>query len=66
MGQMQTHSPQEITRLLVAWLVAANIDGTGEQILATRNAPDFFYFEGACRMSWSPDGKFVCLSGRQQ
>lgn len=43
----------------ISWLVAANIDGTGEQILATRKSPDFFYFEGVCRISWSPDGKFI-------
>ena len=46
--------PQGVFRL-----VAANIDGTDEQILATRKAPDFFYFEGVCRISWSPDGKSI-------
>ncbi len=47
-----------------AFLVTANTDGTGEQILATRKAPDLFTFEGASRISWSPDGKFIaCPAG---
>ena len=45
-------------------LVIVNIDGTGEQTLATRKIPDFFLFEGISRISWSPDGKIIaCPAG---
>jgi Tol biopolymer transport system component len=44
-------------------LVGANIDGTGEQILVTRKLPDFFFFEGISRISWSPDGKLIACPG---
>jgi len=37
-------------------LVAANIDGSGEQTLATRKQPQFFSSYG---VSWSPDGKMI-------
>jgi len=37
-------------------LVAANIDGSGEQTLATRKQPQFFSSWGP---SWSPDGKMI-------
>jgi len=37
-------------------LMAANIDGTGEQKLATRKQPQFFSSYG---LSWSPDGELI-------
>ena len=43
-------------------LIIANIDGTGEQILALRKKPDRFapiFFTGP---SWSPDGKLIATS----
>ena len=45
-------------------LITVNADGTGEQRLALRKSPDFFYFEGIVRPAWSPDGKFIaCPAG---
>jgi serine/threonine protein kinase/Tol biopolymer transport system component len=45
-------------------LVIINVDGSGEQTLATRKAPDFFLFEGIVRLAWSPDGKIIaCPAG---
>jgi eukaryotic-like serine/threonine-protein kinase len=45
-------------------LVSVNADGTGEQTVATRKNPDFFYFEGIVRPAWSPDGKIIaCPAG---
>ncbi|MBC7911873.1 MAG: serine/threonine-protein kinase, partial [Pyrinomonadaceae bacterium] len=38
-------------------LMIANTDGTGEQKLATRRAPDAWFFP-----SWSPDGKTIALA----
>ena len=39
-----------------SFLVAANVDGTGEQTLATRKQPQFFSSYG---LSWSPDGNLI-------
>jgi eukaryotic-like serine/threonine-protein kinase len=39
-----------------SYLMAANADGSGEQILAMRKQPQFFSTYG---LSWSPDGKMV-------
>ncbi|HKZ03330.1 MAG TPA: protein kinase, partial [Pyrinomonadaceae bacterium] len=45
-------------------LVWANADGTGEQTLATRKAPDRFDSDLATRIAWSPDGKTIaCAAG---
>ena len=42
-------------------LVIANSDGSGEQTLATRQTPDYFFY-GV--VAWSPDGKSItCLTG---
>ena len=38
-------------------LMTANLDGTGEQKIATRSLPSFFAFGGG--PSWSPDGKRI-------
>ena len=47
-------------------LIVANDDGTGEQIIATRKQPDFFYVFGMVRPAWSPDGKLIaCGAGGQ-
>src|SRR5262249_8777178 len=39
-----------------SYLVTANVDGSGEQNLATRKQPRFFSSYG---LSWSPDGKLI-------
>ena len=39
-----------------SFLASANIDGTGEQTLATRKQPQFFSSYG---LSWSPDGELI-------
>jgi Tol biopolymer transport system component len=45
-------------------LIVANVDGTKEQIIATRKRPDFFYAYGVVRPAWSPDGKLIaCGAG---
>ena len=42
-------------------LLTINADGSGEKILATRKAPDFFGTDGP---AWSPDGKLIaCAAG---
>lgn len=42
-------------------LIVANVDGTGEQKLATRKNPDYFVRRGP---AWSPDGKIIaCPAG---
>jgi len=38
-------------------LMLANVDGTGEQKLAARKRPSFFFFP-----AWSPDGKVIACS----
>ena len=40
-----------------SWLMVANVDGSGERILATRKNPAFF----AGAPSWSPDGKLIAI-----
>ena len=40
----------------VSFLASANVDGTGEQTLATRKQPQFFSAYG---LSWSPDGELI-------
>ncbi|HEX6731653.1 MAG TPA: protein kinase [Pyrinomonadaceae bacterium] len=40
-------------------LIIANVDGTGERVLAKRDGFDFFEEEGP---SWSPDGKTIASS----
>ncbi len=42
-------------------LIVANLDGSGERTLATRQSPDFFW----AATSWSPDGKRVACTGRR-
>ncbi|HZS44602.1 MAG TPA: winged helix-turn-helix domain-containing protein [Blastocatellia bacterium] len=42
------------------YLIIANADGTGEQILASRKAPSFFTTDGP---SWSPDGNIIAITG---
>jgi Tol biopolymer transport system component len=42
-------------------LLVANIDGTGERVLAARKRPDFF-----STPSWSPDGKLIACSAGEQ
>lgn len=39
-----------------SYVMTANIDGTGEQKLATRTQPQFFSSYG---LSWSPDGELI-------
>ena len=42
-------------------LIVANVDGSGEQVLATRKNPDYFVRRGP---AWSPDGKVIaCPAG---
>jgi eukaryotic-like serine/threonine-protein kinase len=42
-------------------LIVANMDGTGERLLATRKNPDYFVRRGP---AWSPDGKVIaCPAG---
>jgi eukaryotic-like serine/threonine-protein kinase len=43
-------------------LIAANADGTGEQVLAKRKLPEFFYPIPYTGPSWSPDGELVASS----
>lgn len=45
-------------------LVAAKADGTGEQVLAQRKLPEFFYPVFHTGPSWSPDGELVASSLR--
>ena len=45
-------------------IVLANVDGTGEQTLATRRAPDRFESDLRTRISWSPDGKTIACAAR--
>ncbi|HEX6730119.1 MAG TPA: protein kinase [Pyrinomonadaceae bacterium] len=47
-------------------LVVANIDGSDEQTLAIRRAPNFFWSDAAVRISWSPDGKTIACPARNQ
>lgn len=43
-------------------LMAANLDGTNERIIATRKVPAFFFWGGG--PAWSPDGKSIaCGAG---
>ena len=43
-------------------LIVANIDGTGERVIATRRLPAYFSFIGG--PTWSPDGKTIaCGAG---
>lgn len=44
-------------------LLLANLDGSGEQTLATRQAPD--QFGVVKRPAWSPDGKLIACIGRK-
>lgn len=44
-------------------LMVANSDGSNEQTLTTRKAPDFFVATGVIRMAWSPDGKIIACPG---
>jgi len=39
-----------------SYLIAANVDGSNEQTLATRKEPEFFSSYG---LSWSPDGRLI-------
>ncbi len=49
-------SPEE------SYLLTANVDGTGEQKIATRKLPDYFSQGGG--PAWSPDGReIVCGAG---
>ncbi|MDX6695896.1 MAG: hypothetical protein QOF02_3499 [Blastocatellia bacterium] len=42
-------------------IIVANLDGTGEQRLATRKRPAYFSFDGP---AWSPDGQLIaCGAG---
>ena len=43
-------------------LIAANADGSGEQVLAKRKLPEFFYPIFFTGPSWSPDGELVASS----
>lgn len=40
-------------------IVLANANGTGEQVLCTQKAPDYFAVEGP---SWSDDGKLIAVA----
>src|SRR5262249_35965302 len=59
-----TFSPERqrmaLTRLSAqqgeSYLIAANVDGSNEQTLATRKEPEFFSSYG---LSWSPDGRLI-------
>jgi TolB protein len=43
-------------------LLVANADGSGEQKVATRKLPDFYFIQGG--PAWSPDGKVIaCAAG---
>ena len=42
-----------------SYLMLANVDGSGEQKLATRKEPEFFSVYGS---SWSPDGKLIACA----
>ncbi len=48
----------------VTEVVLANADGNGEQVLATRKAPDRFESDLATRIAWSPDGKTIACAAR--
>jgi eukaryotic-like serine/threonine-protein kinase len=41
-------------------LIVAKIEGSGERIVSTRKANEFFQFSSP---SWSPDGKWIAASG---
>ena len=44
-------------------LVVSNIDGSGERVLASRKAPEYFAARGRIP-AWSPDGKTIaCIAG---
>jgi eukaryotic-like serine/threonine-protein kinase len=43
-------------------VVMANADGSREQTLATRKAPDRFNSDFATRIAWSPDGKTIACA----
>jgi serine/threonine protein kinase/Tol biopolymer transport system component len=43
-------------------ILTMNTDGSGERTLAVRKMPDFFWYEGLIRISWSPDGKLVACA----
>jgi len=43
-------------------ILTMNTDGSGERTLAVRKVPDFFWYEGLVRISWSPDGKLVACA----
>ena len=43
-----------------SFLMVANIDGSGEQVLASRKGNDWFSESGP---SWSPDGKTIACTG---
>ncbi len=44
-----------------AALMVANVDGSGERVLATRKKPEFLSFDGP---AWSPDGSLIaCATG---
>lgn len=45
-------------------LVMANADGSGEQVLAKRKLPDFFYPIYFTGPSWSPDGELIACATR--
>jgi Tol biopolymer transport system component len=46
-------------------VVVANIDGSGERVLATRKSPDDFGWQAG--PSWSPDGELIaCAAGRYE
>jgi len=40
-------------------LMIANVDGTGERMLAARGGNEFFFRAGFAALSWSPDGKLL-------
>jgi len=44
-------------------VIIANADGSGERVIATRKAPDFFYSQNDA-IAWSPNGKVIaCHAG---
>ncbi|HEY6119559.1 MAG TPA: protein kinase [Pyrinomonadaceae bacterium] len=44
-------------------VIVANVDGSGEQRLATRTPPEYFYVAGP---SWSRNGSLVCAGGNSE
>lgn len=45
-------------------LVVANVDGSGESVLATRKLPDYFLTQAVgVKISWSPDGETIACPG---